>query len=40
MAINSVQVCDNIGSMWGVTVKDYKLDGVQTDLQDLLVAVS
>ena len=40
MAINSVQVCDNIGSMWGVSVKDYKLDGVQTDLQDLLVAVS
>ncbi len=40
MAINSVQVCDNIGSMWGVSVKDYTLNDVQTDLQDLLVAVS
>lgn len=40
MAIDSVQVCDNIGSRWGVTVKDYTLNGVQTDLQDLLVAVS
>ena len=31
MAIDSVQVCDNIGSRWGVTVKDYTLNGVQTD---------
>lgn len=40
MAISTTQVCDNIGAMWGVTVKDYKLNGTQIDLQDLLVAVS
>ena len=40
MSISSTQVCDNIGSMWGVTVNDYQLDGTQIDLQDLLVAVS
>ena len=40
MAISTTQVCNNIGAMWGVTVKDYKLNGTQIDLQDLLVAVS
>ena len=31
---------DRIGGEWGVNAYDYKLNGVRTDLQDMLVAIS
>lgn len=39
--IEKISVADDrFGTEWGVQVNDYKLDGVQRDLQDLLVAIT
>jgi len=39
--IEKISVADDrFGAEWGVRVNDYSLDGVQQDLQDLLVAIT
>jgi len=39
--IEKISVADDrFGAEWGVRVNDYVMDGVQSDLQDLLVAIT
>lgn len=38
--IDNVHVAENLTALWGVKAYEYKIDGVQIDFQDLMVAVS